>query len=37
MKTEVNAWVVDEGAPKWNTLAIIQSGSFVHNCAVMGC
>jgi hypothetical protein len=36
-ETEVNAWVVDEGAPKWNTLAIIQSGSFVHNCAVMGC
>ncbi|GAU13354.1 hypothetical protein TSUD_192660 [Trifolium subterraneum] len=37
MATEVNAWVVDEGAPQWNLLAIIQSGSFVYNCAVMGC
>ncbi|GAU14386.1 hypothetical protein TSUD_249260 [Trifolium subterraneum] len=36
--TEVNAWVVDEGAPQWNLLAIIQAGgSFVYNCAVMGC
>ncbi|GAU12713.1 hypothetical protein TSUD_122050 [Trifolium subterraneum] len=35
--TEVNAWVVDEGAPQWNSLAIIQSGRFVYNCAVMGC
>ncbi|CAJ2664533.1 unnamed protein product [Trifolium pratense] len=37
MVTEVNAWVVDEGAPQWNLLAIIQSGNFVFNCAVMGC
>ncbi|WJX28546.1 hypothetical protein P8452_17248 [Trifolium repens] len=37
MVTEVNAWVVDEGAPRWNLLAIIQSGNFVYNCAVMGC
>jgi hypothetical protein len=37
MATEVNAWVVDEGAPRWNLLAIIQSGSFVYNCTVMGC
>lgn len=37
MVTEVNAWVANEGAPQWNLLAIIQSGSFVYNCAVMGC
>ncbi|CAK8563083.1 unnamed protein product [Lathyrus sativus] len=39
MVTEINAWIVDddEGAPHWNLLAIIQSGSFVYNCAVMGC
>ncbi|KAK2449900.1 F-box/kelch-repeat protein [Trifolium repens] len=37
MVAEVNAWVVDEGAPQWNLLAIIQSGSFVYNCVVMGC
>ncbi|KAK2357510.1 hypothetical protein P8452_76806 [Trifolium repens] len=37
MVTEVNAWAVDDGAPEWNLLAIIQSGSFVFNCAVMGC
>ncbi|XP_050870998.1 F-box/kelch-repeat protein SKIP11 [Lathyrus oleraceus] len=39
MVTEVNAWTIDddEGAPYWNLLAIIQSGSFVYNCAVMGC
>ncbi|XP_004508827.1 F-box/kelch-repeat protein At1g26930-like [Cicer arietinum] len=35
--TEVNAWVVDEGAPQWNSLVIIQSGCFVYNCAVVGC
>ncbi|WJX90004.1 hypothetical protein P8452_71947 [Trifolium repens] len=37
MATEVNAWAVDDGTPEWNLLAIIQSGSFVFNCAVMGC
>jgi hypothetical protein len=37
MVAEVNAWVVDEGAPQWNLLAIIKSGSFLYNCAVMGC
>jgi hypothetical protein len=37
MVTEVNAWVANEGAPQWNLLATIQSGSFVYNCAVMGC
>ncbi|GAU12714.1 hypothetical protein TSUD_122060 [Trifolium subterraneum] len=37
MTTEVNAWVVDEGAPQWNSLAITRLGSFVYNCAVMGC
>ncbi|PNX60660.1 F-box/kelch-repeat protein, partial [Trifolium pratense] len=37
MVTEVNAWVVDEDVPQWNLLAIVQSGNFVYNCAVMGC
>ncbi|KAI5416759.1 hypothetical protein KIW84_041686 [Lathyrus oleraceus] len=39
MVTEVNAWTIDddEDAPHWNLLAIIQSGSFVYNCDVMGC
>lgn len=34
---EVNAWVPGEGEPQWNLLASRQSGSFVYNCAVMGC
>jgi len=29
--------VLDEGATHWNQLARKQSGSFVHNCTVMGC
>lgn len=34
---EVNACIPGEGAPEWNLLASRQSGSFVYNCAVMGC
>ncbi|XP_061351938.1 F-box/kelch-repeat protein At1g74510-like isoform X2 [Gastrolobium bilobum] len=34
---EVNACVPGEGTPQWNLLASKQSGSFVYNCAVMGC
>lgn len=34
---EVSAWVPDEGAPQWNLLGRRYSGSFVYNCAVMGC
>jgi hypothetical protein len=37
MGTKINAWVVDEGAPQWNLLAVTQSGNFAFNCAVMGC
>ncbi|GMH31159.1 hypothetical protein Nepgr_033002 [Nepenthes gracilis] len=34
---EVNSWVPNEGPPQWDLLARKQSGSFVYNCAVMGC
>ncbi|XP_017440455.1 F-box/kelch-repeat protein At1g74510 isoform X3 [Vigna angularis] len=34
---EINACVPGEGVPEWNLLASRQSGSFVYNCAVMGC
>lgn len=34
---EINACVPGEGEPQWNLLASRQSGSFVYNCAVMGC
>lgn len=34
---ELNSWVPDEGPPRWDLLARKQSGSFVYNCAVMGC
>lgn len=34
---EVNSWVPSEGPPHWETLGSKQSGSFVYNCAVMGC
>ncbi|XP_052176421.1 F-box/kelch-repeat protein At1g74510 isoform X2 [Diospyros lotus] len=34
---EVNAWVPDEHPPQWNLLGSKHSGSFVYNCAVMGC
>nr|XP_048329758.1 F-box/kelch-repeat protein At1g74510-like isoform X3 [Ziziphus jujuba var. spinosa] len=34
---ELNSWIPDEGPPEWNVLASKQSGSFVYNCAVMGC
>nr|GMD13453.1 F-box/kelch-repeat protein SKIP11-like [Ipomoea batatas] len=34
---EVNSWVPSEGPPEWHLLGRKQSGSFVYNCAVMGC
>ncbi|KAK8287762.1 hypothetical protein V6Z12_D07G079400 [Gossypium hirsutum] len=34
---ELNSWVPNEGPPQWNLLARKPSGSFVYNCAVMGC
>ncbi|KAF8390243.1 hypothetical protein HHK36_024768 [Tetracentron sinense] len=34
---ELNSWVPSEGPPQWNLLASKHSGSFVYNCAVMGC
>ncbi|KAL3636266.1 F-box/kelch-repeat protein skip11 [Castilleja foliolosa] len=34
---EVNAWVPSEGPPRWDLLGRKRSGSFVYNCAVMGC
>lgn len=34
---EINAWVPSAGSPQWNLLARKHSGSFVYNCAVMGC
>ncbi|KAL8150173.1 hypothetical protein V2J09_019981 [Rumex salicifolius] len=34
---EVNAWVPNDGPPQWELLGRKPSGSFVYNCAVMGC
>ncbi|CAA0834689.1 F-box/kelch-repeat protein SKIP11 [Striga hermonthica] len=34
---EVNSWVPGEGPPRWELLGRKRSGSFVYNCAVMGC
>ncbi|KAF2311339.1 hypothetical protein GH714_021882 [Hevea brasiliensis] len=34
---ELNSWVPSEGPPQWDLLAKKPSGSFVYNCAVMGC
>ncbi|XP_059308570.1 F-box/kelch-repeat protein SKIP11-like [Lycium ferocissimum] len=34
---EVNAWAPRDGPPQWNLLGQKRSGSFVYNCAVMGC
>ncbi|MQM18295.1 hypothetical protein Taro_051283 [Colocasia esculenta] len=34
---ELNSWVPQEGPPEWDLIATKQSGSFVYNCAVMGC
>ncbi|KAG6478021.1 F-box/kelch-repeat protein SKIP11-like [Zingiber officinale] len=34
---ELNSWVPNGGQPEWKTIAIMQSGDFVFNCAVMGC
>ncbi|KAF9625990.1 hypothetical protein IFM89_028376 [Coptis chinensis] len=34
---ELNSWVPKEGLPQWAVLDRKHSGSFVYNCAVMGC
>ncbi|KAH6802007.1 Galactose oxidase/kelch repeat superfamily protein [Perilla frutescens var. frutescens] len=34
---EVNSWIPSEGPPQWHLLDRKRSGSFVYNCAVMGC
>lgn len=34
---EVNSWEPSEDPPHWELLGTKQSGSFVYNCAVMGC
>ncbi|KAG0449991.1 hypothetical protein HPP92_027000 [Vanilla planifolia] len=35
---ELHSWIPKDGeAPEWNMIARKQSGSFVYNCAVMGC
>ncbi|KAI3981456.1 hypothetical protein MKX01_007383 [Papaver californicum] len=34
---EVNSWIPNESPPEWTLLARKHSGSFVYNCAVMGC
>ncbi|WOK93266.1 hypothetical protein Cni_G01961 [Canna indica] len=34
---QLNYWIPNERPPEWNLLAWKQSGSFVYNCAVMGC
>ncbi|PSS07894.1 F-box/kelch-repeat protein [Actinidia chinensis var. chinensis] len=34
---EVNAWEPAQGPSHWSLLASKHSGSFVYNCAVMGC
>lgn len=34
---ELNSWIPRDGPPEWNMIASKHSGSFVYNCAVMGC
>ncbi|XP_058084005.1 F-box/kelch-repeat protein SKIP11-like [Magnolia sinica] len=36
---ELHSWIPGDGPPEWELLAIARrpSGSFVYNCAVMGC
>ncbi|CAL9144534.1 unnamed protein product [Musa hybrid cultivar] len=34
---ELNSWVPNGGPPEWDMIASKHSGSFVYNCAVMGC
>ncbi|CAK7322846.1 unnamed protein product [Dovyalis caffra] len=34
---ELNSWAPGDGPPQWDLLASKPSGSFVYNCAVMGC
>ncbi|XP_020089695.1 F-box/kelch-repeat protein At1g74510-like [Ananas comosus] len=34
---ELHSWVPREGQPEWDMIASKHCGSFVYNCAVMGC
>ncbi|WOK96847.1 F-box/kelch-repeat protein SKIP11-like [Canna indica] len=34
---ELNSWTPKDGPPVWNMIATKHCGSFVYNCAVMGC
>ncbi|KAJ8513196.1 hypothetical protein OPV22_003630 [Ensete ventricosum] len=34
---ELNSWIPNGEPPVWNMIASKHSGSFVYNCAVMGC
>ncbi|CAL9083296.1 unnamed protein product [Musa textilis] len=34
---ELNSWTPRNGPPEWNMIAGKHCGSFVYNCAVMGC
>ncbi|KAG6492524.1 F-box/kelch-repeat protein SKIP11-like [Zingiber officinale] len=34
---ELNSWIPNGGPPEWQLIASKHSGSFVYNCAVMGC
>ncbi|WOL12471.1 F-box/kelch-repeat protein [Canna indica] len=34
---ELNSWIPNEGPLEWKMIASKHSGSFVYNCAVMGC
>ncbi|KAJ0988334.1 hypothetical protein J5N97_006690 [Dioscorea zingiberensis] len=34
---ELHSWIPKDGPPEWNMIASKHSGSFVYNCAVMGC
>ncbi|URD98606.1 Kelch motif [Musa troglodytarum] len=34
---ELNSWTPRDGPPEWNMIASKHCGSFVYNCAVMGC
>ncbi|KAM0936368.1 putative kelch-type beta propeller [Dioscorea sansibarensis] len=34
---ELHSWIPKDGPPEWTMIASKLSGSFVYNCAVMGC
>lgn len=34
---ELHSWIPREGPPEWTMISSKPSGSFVYNCAVMGC